>query len=295
MNDRISTPRVTWVLITLLLMLTEYVLIGWTQNYGADRDVLSHVGFAGTIVSMILGVVAIIYAFYQGFAQQRDSQALATQLSELRTVADGLRAAGSSISNSGAALQDLRETLQQTLQISRSTHDALESFKQHQSQPVPAVAAQVGGLTPPDHLDLDRLASHLVRRAAPSQTQLAIYEALCYAGEKTLTLREYATLVGEATEKRLTARGDANIAQSLGNWLDGIATGYQDVLFDAGLTKTRPGPTAERRWVIEVTPEFARHVKQATDAVTESTPSELLDVPYIKQVIKDRETRARGA
>src|ERR1700739_2024082 len=84
--DRVSFLPFTLVLAAVLLMLAEYVLIGWTQNYGADHDVLSHVGFAGTIVSMILGVVAIIYAFYQGFAQQRDAQALAGQLSDLRRV-----------------------------------------------------------------------------------------------------------------------------------------------------------------------------------------------------------------
>ena len=71
-------------------MLFEYQLIMWTRDYGADKEVLSHVGFAGTIVSIVLAIIAIVYSYYQTFAQERDSATLAEQLRNLGSVSNAL-------------------------------------------------------------------------------------------------------------------------------------------------------------------------------------------------------------
>ncbi|RPK08297.1 hypothetical protein [Priestia endophytica] len=49
-----------WIIILILFMVGSF-----TVYYGSNKDMVSHIGFGGTIVSILLAVIAIIYSFYQ--------------------------------------------------------------------------------------------------------------------------------------------------------------------------------------------------------------------------------------
>jgi type II secretory pathway pseudopilin PulG len=283
-------PGLTMILVVLLIILFEYQLITWTQRYGTDHDVVSHVGFAGTIVSIILALVAIFYSYYQGFAQQRDAQALAQQLSVLRDLGANLTKSGQSIASSGAELQDVREQLRYMLEISKrteqSTAETLAHVKQAQSPPQPRPPEPLPGLDP------GAVASRLVETATPKQ--LAIYEALCYASDKGLTTREYAGLVSAVVKKRLQVEGKGDIAENLGEWADGIASGYGELLEDLGLAFRQRQTGTKRPAKITVAPQFRERVLAATGIATQPAPRLIIDVPSVRQEIAERESAVTG-
>ena len=51
--------------IAMILLLSQYIIFQWTYNFGSDKNLLDHISFAGTIISIILAIVAIIYSFIQ--------------------------------------------------------------------------------------------------------------------------------------------------------------------------------------------------------------------------------------
>jgi cell division protein FtsL len=87
--SRRNLTTTEWILILLFAMVSAYVFIEKVYRYGADTGIVSYVSFAGTIVSIILAVLAIVYSYYQNFSQQRDSSTIATQIDIRRqTVTD---------------------------------------------------------------------------------------------------------------------------------------------------------------------------------------------------------------
>ncbi|QXE01743.1 hypothetical protein [Terribacillus sp. DMT04] len=59
-NSRIEKKDMGyWIVILVLIMVGQF-----TFFYGDKNDIVSHIGFGGTIVSILLAVVAIIYSFY---------------------------------------------------------------------------------------------------------------------------------------------------------------------------------------------------------------------------------------
>ncbi len=78
--------KLSWGLVTFILMLIEYIVFNWTYEYGSDSNLINQISFAGTIVSIILAVLAIIYSFVQSEGQKNDSNRIATQISSLETV-----------------------------------------------------------------------------------------------------------------------------------------------------------------------------------------------------------------
>ncbi|WP_371324681.1 hypothetical protein VX159_03895 [Dechloromonas sp. ZY10] len=67
-------------------MLIEYLVFDWTYRFSADKNITDHISFAGTIVGIILAVVAIFYSFIQAESQNRSSTEIATQIVSLRDV-----------------------------------------------------------------------------------------------------------------------------------------------------------------------------------------------------------------
>jgi hypothetical protein len=80
-----------WLLIIVALVIGEYVFIDKVFRYRSDQGVIGYVSFAGTIVSIILAVLAIVYSYYQNFAQKRDSSNIAAQVDLLRATVSDVR------------------------------------------------------------------------------------------------------------------------------------------------------------------------------------------------------------
>ncbi|WP_281659445.1 hypothetical protein [Halobacillus sp. Cin3] len=62
-----------WIIILVLFSIGAF-----TVYYGSDKDVISHIGFGGTIVSILLALIAIIYSFYQSNTYENATHKLDT-------------------------------------------------------------------------------------------------------------------------------------------------------------------------------------------------------------------------
>ncbi|MDH5163931.1 hypothetical protein [Heyndrickxia oleronia] len=74
-----------WILILIL-----FIIGSFTFYYGSKKDVISHIGFAGTIVSILLAVIAIIYSFYQSSTYENVNYKLDNSAQKIKNATDKL-------------------------------------------------------------------------------------------------------------------------------------------------------------------------------------------------------------
>jgi hypothetical protein len=265
-----------YVLALLLVMACEYVLITWTQNYGADRDVVSHVGFAGTIVGMVLAVIAILYSYYQTFAQQRDAQTLSNQLHGLQQLVTTLR-------TQGDELVAVRRQIEETLSATGRTEQAITRLSAAVETMKAAAAAQTSAepeapiaAAQPEQA-AESLAQLVVRRSAGYQ--FALYVAFCLASDSHLGERDMGNRIKKAVAARLTKQGQPNVADALGNWIDGISAGYLDLLADLRIIHKHRNDDL----TFTVGDEFRHAVQQRLEREPKDDPEVLIDVATAEQ------------
>ncbi|WJM54467.1 hypothetical protein QUC26_04665 [Pseudomonas asiatica] len=58
-----------WIGILVIVVLVQFMITYISFDFGTSGRALGYVSFAGTIVSIILGVIAILYSFYQSNSQ----------------------------------------------------------------------------------------------------------------------------------------------------------------------------------------------------------------------------------
>ncbi len=266
-----------WALVVFLVIVVQYVIGGWVAGYGADPAVLSHVSFAGTIVSIILALLAIVYTYYQGFAQQRDAVALASQIEALGGVANGMRASGDVLSAGLAQIRSLGDQLDRSVAIAEETRTRVGDLRA--SMEGLKTAASRGEPTPPSGAlsePLPRAAERLIALASPMQ--LAIYFGLQEAAARGMT---YRTLASDIFMPISKARTSPDIQDTIAQWLDGIASGHVYLLEDLGLIARDPIV------VRDLEPHFRDLLTAQVSAKGgESQPSLLLDVPAVREAFR---------
>lgn len=75
-----------WIMVCALIVLGQWLLYYWSSESMNSEEILAYVSFAGTIVSMILAVLAIIYSFVQTQAQQSTSDSISREIFRLTDV-----------------------------------------------------------------------------------------------------------------------------------------------------------------------------------------------------------------
>lgn len=75
-----------WIMVCVLIVLIQLLLHYWTSESMNSSEVLAYVSFAGTIISIILAVLAIIYSFVQTQAQQVTSDSISREIYRLSDV-----------------------------------------------------------------------------------------------------------------------------------------------------------------------------------------------------------------
>jgi hypothetical protein len=102
-----DAPKSTreWLLVVSVIVLLETIFFHVVYAYGHDANVRDAWNFAGTIVSIILAVVAIIYSFIQSIGQTTSSQELSRQVENLKEVVSTV---GRSTTDLSGGMADLK-------------------------------------------------------------------------------------------------------------------------------------------------------------------------------------------
>ncbi|HDR4864611.1 TPA: hypothetical protein QCR55_000943 [Bacillus cereus] len=70
-----------WLIIIILFAVSTY-----TYKYSSNSDVITHWGFAGTIVSIILAIIAIVYTFFDNFTSKSSHQKLEESADKIKNI-----------------------------------------------------------------------------------------------------------------------------------------------------------------------------------------------------------------
>lgn len=79
-----------WILLIVVVVLSQALLHYLSTEVMTSSEVINYISFSGTIVSIILAVLAIIYSFYQSYSQQMSSSSISYEIKKLSEVSNGL-------------------------------------------------------------------------------------------------------------------------------------------------------------------------------------------------------------
>ncbi|HGY5264072.1 TPA: hypothetical protein ACNU2R_003483, partial [Aeromonas salmonicida subsp. salmonicida] len=79
-----------WIFVILITVLIQFIIQASAWLYGENSGALGYLSFAGTAVSIILAVLAIIYSFLQSSAQEKSSLNISTQVAKLVDVVQNI-------------------------------------------------------------------------------------------------------------------------------------------------------------------------------------------------------------
>ncbi|WP_143516540.1 hypothetical protein [Pseudomonas sp. B14(2017)] len=97
MSERQKFTTRDWWFVIALLVLVQFIIHWLSLQYSGSQSALGYVSFAGTLVSIMLGLIAIIYSFVQSISQNNS-------VVEIRDQVERLMAAGQDIADSGKAI-----------------------------------------------------------------------------------------------------------------------------------------------------------------------------------------------
>ena len=95
MNKSLSTRE--WLFVILIIVMGLLILHGVSYEFSTSKRALGYVSFAGTIVSILLGLIAIIYSFVQSMTQSNS-------VVEIKNEVERLVSASNDISQSNVKL-----------------------------------------------------------------------------------------------------------------------------------------------------------------------------------------------
>jgi hypothetical protein len=166
---KIST-LVTWA---ALLVLGQLLITQWTVHAAGNRDVLDYVSFAGTVVGMILAILAIVYSYLANAAQKSDSESLRAQVSNLNDAITRANQSGTQFSSELGRLEEIREALSQVsansaaaLAVSTRLEQQITSLRASEKRTKPKIETANSGF------DLGQVATALAARALAYQVVL---------------------------------------------------------------------------------------------------------------------------
>ncbi|PFJ00314.1 hypothetical protein [Priestia megaterium] len=117
-----------WIIILIL-----FIVGSFTFYYGSNKSMVSHIGFGGTIVSILLAVIAIIYSFYQSSTYESTTYKLdtsaqkieeaTTQLSDVSEIKVVLESFKDEVKEINESIIDLKE-------ISNTIGNGVDSMKE---------------------------------------------------------------------------------------------------------------------------------------------------------------------
>ncbi|MEH7021020.1 hypothetical protein [Priestia megaterium] len=117
-----------WIIILILFMVGSF-----TVYYGSDKDMVSHIGFGGTIVSILLAVIAIIYSFYQSSTYESTTYKLDTSAQKIEEATKQLSDVSeikAVLENFKGEVKEINDSIFDLKEISNTIGNGVDSMKE---------------------------------------------------------------------------------------------------------------------------------------------------------------------
>jgi hypothetical protein len=245
----LSARKTFWVMVMIIQALVQFTLHYWTIDYGGNDKVISHLGFAGTLVSIALAVVAIVYAYFQTYSQKRDADSVAIQIAQMRELLNALNLSGEQIGTHAAMLKEMQGRLAEI----NSAQDEVRAIASRIEKGIDEKRALDSSFKqqspPPKSLDTPDLAKSIVARS-PAIVLMSFY-ALNEVHLRDGTMTEFRKVLNRACVITATEDGNAEkYVDIMSNWIEGIGTGVVYLL--AVLNLVRLGEKDPKRGSFKV-------------------------------------------
>jgi uncharacterized membrane protein YciS (DUF1049 family) len=96
---------------SVIIILVAIIVFLITHKYGSDNEIVSHVGFAGTLISIILAVIAIIYTFYQSSMYQSSTMKLDQSAEKIKELTNKIELNINTLSEDVKSVGELRNVV----------------------------------------------------------------------------------------------------------------------------------------------------------------------------------------
>lgn len=267
-----------WLLIIWIVVMAQYVITGWIRGYGSNPDIVSHVGFAGTIVSTILALLAIVYAYYQTFAQQRDSASIESQITVMRHVVEEIRDSRRDLSSELDRFSELSTKLDRTILLGETSQSTVLSIADKISEMERRANKNPSVVAAPGLVDRRELARLLAQNA--SYHQLAMYLAFRLGADRELAPVTMGDKIVEVACSRSGMTSEAGRRYVVGTFV-----GQWQILLDLGLASA-----SERGKRVSVSTEFIEALDKRLQSPPPPPPKALVTIEAVREVSQEVET-----
>lgn len=113
-----------WVYLFIISLFLQFIIYYFSFAYGGSVKALGYVSFAGTLISIILAVIAIGYTYGESIKQKTASDQLLFEIAGLREIKDKLAGQVNILENIAEIKTDIKDTKDAVNKI-----DLLKQFK----------------------------------------------------------------------------------------------------------------------------------------------------------------------
>lgn len=123
-----------WLFTIAIIILIQFIVQMGALAYSKDNNVLNYVSFAGTIVSIILAIIAIVYSFVQTLSQQSSSSNISNQVDKLISAADQINDSKNKINTSIEYLKNASERLDAAIEHQSNINNEIKTLSKQFSE-----------------------------------------------------------------------------------------------------------------------------------------------------------------
>lgn len=119
-----------WLFTIAIVILIQFIIQVGALIFSDDNNVLNYISFAGTIVSIILATIAIVYSFVQTISQQNASSNISNQVDKLISVVEQIDESKNIITTSIDHLRRASEKLDTAIENQSSMHKEVKAISE---------------------------------------------------------------------------------------------------------------------------------------------------------------------
>ncbi len=127
MSEKTKFTTREWILSIIIMLIIEAFIFWVSFQFAGNSSALGYVSFAGTLISIILAVLAIGYTYVESQQQKNSSATFATQLDSLVKIKDKLQIQAEALDNIQNLKNDITDFKAEVFDHFSDTKNKIES------------------------------------------------------------------------------------------------------------------------------------------------------------------------
>ncbi|EML0257829.1 hypothetical protein [Vibrio cholerae] len=121
-----SFSKREWFFVIFIIVIVQFCIQVSAFLYAGSGSALNYISISGTIVSITLALLAIIYSYFQSASQETSSLTISQQVNKLIEVVEAVKVSKDDFSGELSQLQDIREKIDSSMNLQQKAHDKIE-------------------------------------------------------------------------------------------------------------------------------------------------------------------------